>query len=126
MRALSPGAKVHSEEGQKQSEPEDLTTVAAGGAHSGDRLRIKDVAPKSKFDECGLGFLCADICDKWGATKPDILAMLFKPVVFKAGDAESSGIECVVLIACETEDLGKKLRENGVPHVICLRQRSGM
>ena len=62
MRALSPGAKVHSEEGQKHSEPEDLTTVV-GGAHSGDRLRNElDAELKAKFDEYGLGPRCEEIC----------------------------------------------------------------
>jgi hypothetical protein len=62
-RALSPGAKVHSEEGQKQSEPEDLTTAVAGGVHSGDRLRDElDAELKAKFDEYGLGPRCEEIC----------------------------------------------------------------
>ena len=30
-------------------------------------------------------------------------------------------IECVVLNACETEEMGKKLRSAGVPHVVCWR-----
>ena len=30
-------------------------------------------------------------------------------------------IECVVLNACETEGFGEKLREIGVPHVVCWR-----
>ncbi len=30
-------------------------------------------------------------------------------------------VECVFLNACHTEDLGKKLREAGVPHVVCWR-----
>ena len=37
-------------------------------------------------------------------------------------DAHSRGtFEGVVLNACNTEGLGKKLREAGVPHVVCWR-----
>ena len=50
-----------------------MTAAVAGGAHSGDRLRIKDVALKSKFDECGLGYLCANLCEEWGAESVDDL-----------------------------------------------------
>jgi hypothetical protein len=70
---------------------------------------------------CGFFWVGEGSSAKYDPTKPETLAILFKPVVFKAEDAESSGIECVVLNACETEDLGKKLREHGVPHVICWR-----
>ena len=51
----------------------NLTAAVAGGAQSGDQLRIKDVALKSKFDECGLGYLCANLCEEWGAESVDDL-----------------------------------------------------
>jgi hypothetical protein len=35
--------------------------------------------------------------------------------------ANGGTIECVVLNACETEDMGKKLRGAGVSHVVCWR-----
>ena len=35
--------------------------------------------------------------------------------------ANGGSIECVVLNACETEDMGKKLRSTGVSHVVCWR-----
>jgi CHAT domain-containing protein len=35
--------------------------------------------------------------------------------------ANRGTIECVVLNACETEDMGKKLRSAGVSHVVCWR-----
>jgi hypothetical protein len=38
-----------------------------------------------------------------------------------AGAHSRGTIECVVLNACNTEGLGKKLRNAGVPHVVCWR-----
>ena len=35
--------------------------------------------------------------------------------------ANGGSIECAVLNACETEDMGKKLRSAGVSHVVCWR-----
>jgi len=37
------------------------------------------------------------------------------------GRYKGGTIECVVLNACETEAVGKKLRGHGVPHVVCWR-----
>jgi hypothetical protein len=40
----------------------------------------------------------------------------------EVADARSGGtIQCVVLNACETEEVGKKLQELGVPYVVCWR-----
>jgi CHAT domain-containing protein len=42
--------------------------------------------------------------------------------ILKTEAAANGGtIECVVLNACETEEMGKKLRSAGVPHVVCWR-----
>jgi hypothetical protein len=38
-----------------------------------------------------------------------------------AGGANGGTIECVVLNACDTEDMGKKLRSAGASHVVCWR-----
>ena len=72
---------------------------------------------------CGFLWLKARL-DEASATEyeeiePDSFAKLFPPVAALAGRAGT--IECVVLNACKTEDMGKKLREAGVPHVVCWR-----
>jgi hypothetical protein len=42
--------------------------------------------------------------------------------ILKTEAAANGGtIECVVLNACETEEMGKKLRSAGVSHVVCWR-----
>jgi serine/threonine protein kinase len=85
-----------------------------------NNIRVVHLAGHNS-SRCGFFWVGEGSSAKYDPTNPENLAILFKPVVFKAEDAESSGIECVVLNACETEDLGKKLREHGVPHVICWR-----
>jgi hypothetical protein len=47
--------------------------------------------------------------------EPNRFVKLFSPVSAGAGGT----IECVVLNACETEDIGKKLRKSGVTYVVC-------
>ena len=49
----------------------------------------------------------------------DLFAGLFEPVA--AGSAAGGTVECVFLNACETEAVGKRLREYGVPCVVCWR-----
>jgi len=39
------------------------------------------------------------------------------------GHYKGGTIECVVLNACETEEVGKKLRDHGVPNVVCWQSR---
>jgi CHAT domain-containing protein len=41
----------------------------------------------------------------------------------EAAGANGGTIECVVLNACETEEMGKKLRSAGVPHIVCWRSK---
>jgi hypothetical protein len=41
--------------------------------------------------------------------------------IVSAGSEDGGTVECVVLNACETETVGKLLRQNGVPHVVCWR-----
>jgi hypothetical protein len=70
---------------------------------------------------CGFLWLKARL-DEASATEyeeiePNRFVKLFSPVSAGAGGT----IECVVLNACETEGIGKKLRNAGVPHVVCWR-----
>ena len=48
----------------------------------------------------------------------DRLCEILRP---ESAGAKGGTIECVVLNACETEEMGKKLRNAGVPHVVCWR-----
>jgi GTPase SAR1 family protein len=43
--------------------------------------------------------------------------------IVSAGSEDGGTVECVVLNACETETVGKLLRHNGVPHVVCWRSQ---
>ena len=51
--------------------------------------------------------------------EPDTFVRLFPPVA--AGTAGGTIELCVVLNACKTEEIGKKLRRAGVPYVVCWR-----
>jgi hypothetical protein len=68
---------------------------------------------------CGFLWL-KDESSEYDDIKPDRFVKLFSPVA--AGTAGGT-IECVVLNACETEDIGKKLRKAGVPYVVCWRSK---
>jgi hypothetical protein len=44
-------------------------------------------------------------------------------MIVSAGSEDGGTVECVVLNASETETVGKLLRQNGVPHVVCWRSQ---
>jgi hypothetical protein len=74
---------------------------------------------------CGFLWLKARL-DEASATEyeeidPDRFVNLFSPIAKKAGARGT--IECVVLNACKTEEIGNKLRTAGVPHVVCWRSK---
>jgi hypothetical protein len=66
---------------------------------------------------CGFLWLKDKVSAEYEEIEPDRFVKLFPPVAAGAGGT----IECVVLNACETEGIGKKLRKAGVPHVVCWR-----
>jgi hypothetical protein len=68
---------------------------------------------------CGFFWLNDKVSAEYEEIEPDRFVKLFPPVAAGAGRAGT--IECVVLNACETEDIGKKLLKAGVPYVLCWR-----
>jgi hypothetical protein len=68
---------------------------------------------------CGFFWLKGEASTEYEEIEPDRFVKLFPPVA--AGVGRGGTIECVVLHACETEDIGKKLRKAGVPYVVCWR-----
>ncbi len=61
----------------------------------------------------GFFWLKDKVSAEYEEIEPDRFVKLFPPVA--AGAGHGGTIECVVLNACETEDVGKKLRKAGVP-----------
>ena len=68
---------------------------------------------------CGFFWLKDKVSAEYEEIEPDRFVKLFPPVA--AGAGRGGTIVCVVLHACETEDIGKKLRKAGVPYVVCWR-----
>lgn len=69
--------------------------------------------------KCGFFWLKGGSRD-YEQVRPMDFVNLFKT---EAADSKVGGtIECVILNACETESMGRMLRENGVPHVVCWRK----
>ena len=82
-------------------------------------VRILHFAGHSKT-RCGFFWLKSQtFATEYEEIPIERVAKLLKPVTARAGGGGT--IECVMLNACETEGMGKKLREIGVGHVICWR-----
>jgi hypothetical protein len=64
---------------------------------------------------CGFFWLKDKVSAEYEEIEPDRFVKLFPPVAAGAGGT----IECVVMNACETYEIGKKLRKAGVLYVVC-------
>jgi hypothetical protein len=73
----------------------------------------------SRVVTTGFFWLKDKVSAEYEEIESDRFVKLFPPVAAGAGRAGT--IECVVLNACETEDIGKKLRKAGVTYVVCWR-----
>jgi len=83
----------------------------------GNNLEIAHVSGHS--DRRGFFWLEDDDATEYEHGENEQFAKLFKTEVKKAGGT----VGCAVLNSCDSEELGRKLREYGVPYVVCWRSK---
>jgi GTPase SAR1 family protein len=83
-----------------------------------NNTRIVHLSGHSNF-HCGFFWLKDEKSTEYEENSIEAFAKIFETEV--AGARSGGTIECVVLNACETEEVGRKLQKLGVPYVVCWR-----